>query len=207
MGNMPDPEFSKWTRKTSRSLHKSLDGVHRFEHWYRDNQVHFISARCRDRSPAFASEQAKAVFWTQFERYTREFEFTPWVTSLIDNHYHTIGYNKWGRNLGDMMRRLHGSVAKLVNVVLEMRLLPFWRSEEGHDYFDGCLRDEIQGRRTYRYVLIQSERHGIVGDYSLYPHTRVNIELERAIERASELRAFLYGVPYKRYQDRKDPPV
>ena len=42
-------------------------GRHRFEHWYRDNTVYFINARCRDRFPAFASEEAKAVFWNRFE--------------------------------------------------------------------------------------------------------------------------------------------
>ena len=42
-------------------------------------------------------------------------------------------------------------------------------------------------------------RHGIAKDWADYPHTRVNVELERAIHRALELHAFLEGVPYKRY--------
>jgi hypothetical protein len=28
----------------------------------------------------------------QFEKYTNQFSFTPWVTSLLKNHYHTLGY-------------------------------------------------------------------------------------------------------------------
>ena len=36
------------------------------------------------------------------------------------------------------------------------------------------------------------------------PHTRVNVELERAIKRAHELDAFLEGVPYKRYERGKE---
>jgi hypothetical protein len=35
--------------------------------------------------------------------------------------------------------------------------------------------------------------------YLLYPHTRVGVELERAVKRALELNAFLTGVPYNRY--------
>ena len=189
-----------WTRKTRHSTGPLYKGQHRFEHWYRDNQVYFITARCRDRYAAFASERVKAVFWDRFEYYTREARFTPWVTSLIPNHYHVVGYCKVGEHFGRMMRKLHGSVAKLVNDLLLQRRVPFW-SEAGHkDYFDGCIRDEKQCRRAYRYTLTQSVRHGLCSDWREYPHTRVNVELETGVRRALELAAFLEGVRYKRHQ-------
>jgi hypothetical protein len=190
-------------RASSSSSAETYKGRHRFEHWYLDNQVYFITARCRDRYPAFASEQAKAVFWDRFEHYANEYGFTPWVTSLLDNHYHTLGYLRVGEKLGPMMQRLHGSVAKLVNDLLPERRAPFW-SERGHrDYFDGCIRDEKQCRLAYRYTFRQAMRHGIVSDWREYPHTRAQIELERGVKRALELKAFLEGVPYKRYQKRR----
>jgi hypothetical protein len=37
-------------------------------------------------------------------------------------------------------------------------------------------------------------------DYLMYPHTRVRVPVDVAIRRALELKAFLVGVPYKRYQ-------
>jgi len=190
-----------WTRKSSASgSRKTYKGRHRFEHWYRDNQVYFLTARCRDRYPAFAAEQAKQIFWRQFDRYTVEFGFTPWITSLLDNHYHTIGYLRIGDQLPIMLNRIHGSVAKLVNDRLPRRLRPFWRDSKHRNYFDGCLRSEKQGRLTYRYVMLQSRRHSVCDDYRVYPHTRINVELEPAIRRALELGAFLEEVPYKRYQ-------
>jgi REP element-mobilizing transposase RayT len=117
-------------RKSSSSSSESWSGRRRFEHWYLDNQVYFITARCRDRFPAFNSEAAKAVFWDRFEHYAAEFRFTPWVTSLLDNHYHTLGYLRIGEKLGPMMQRLHGSIAKLVNDSFTQRRTPFW-SERG----------------------------------------------------------------------------
>lgn len=30
----------------------------------------------------------------------------------MNNHYHTIGYLRMGKNLGEMMRKIHGSVAE-----------------------------------------------------------------------------------------------
>jgi len=118
----------------------------------------------------------------------------------MDNHYHTLGYLRKGEVLPKLMQRLHGSVAKLTNDLLPERLTLFWRDAKGKEYFDGCIRDEKQARLAYRYTLNQAVRHGIVAAGSDYPHTRVNVELERAIRRANEIDAFLEGVPYKRYQ-------
>lgn len=195
--------MSKPARKISRSRNREYRGRTRLEHWYVDNQVYFITARCRDRFPAFASEAAKSVYWDRFDHYTSEFGFTPWVTSLVDNHYHTLGYLREGSKLPTMMQRIHGSVAKLVNDLLPQRRAKFWRDAKLKEYFDGCIRDEKQARLAYRYILIQGERHGCVRDWQEYPHTRVRVELEKGIGRAHELKAFLEGVPYKRYLKRR----
>ena len=194
----------KRVHKVSATQNTTHGDAHRFEHWYVSNQVYFITARCRARFPAFASEDACEVFWNRFEHYTAEAEVTPWVTSLIPNHYHVLGYCRHGEGFGQMMRKFHGSVAKLVNDLLAERRVPFW-SEAGHqDYFDGCIRDERQCRRAYRYVLTQSVRHGLRADWREYPHMRVGVELERGVKRALALKAFLEGVPYKRYQKKRE---
>ncbi|MEM6756452.1 MAG: hypothetical protein AAF586_04735 [Planctomycetota bacterium] len=189
------------TRASSPRSNRAYAGRHRFQHWYRDNQVYFITSRCAGRFPAFADESAKQVFWRQFDRYVAGCGFVPWVTSLLDNHYHTVGYLRRGDRLGPMMQRLHGSVAKLVNDQLEARLRPFWSEKKDGGYFDGCLRDEKQARLAYGYVERQGVRHGLVKPGESYPHTRVHVTMTAAIRRASELRAFLYGVRYKRYMD------
>ena len=101
------------------------------------------------------------------------------------------------------MQRIHGSVAKLVNDTLDVRRVPFWTDSGRQNYSDGCIRDELQCRRAYRYTLTQCKRHGICVSPKDYPHTRVNIELERGVKRALELQAFLEGVPYARYERKK----
>lgn len=196
----------KRTVRVSGSQHQEYRGKHRFEHWLRDNQVYFITARVRGKLPALAAEEAKAVFWEAFEHYTQTHGFTPWVTSLLDNHYHTLGYLKVGVELPGMMRGIHGRTAKRVNDLLEAgggeRIKPFWIDTGRQNYFDGCIRDETQARRAYRYTLIQSERHGVGEDWRAYPHTRVGVALERGVKRALELGAFMEGVRYKRYEAR-----
>lgn len=186
-------------RKTSRSPNKWFEGQHRFEHWLVDNQVYFITARCRDRYPAFASRQARDVFWDRFDHWTNHHGFTPWITSLIPNHYHTLGYLRVGAELPKLMQHLHGSVAKLVNDTLPERRENFWRDQAGKEYFDGCIRNEIQARRTYRYIQHQARRHKLCEDWQNYPDTRINVKLEPAIRRSHQLQAFMPDVPYKRY--------
>jgi len=190
-------------RKGSHKSEEYYGTQHRFEHWYCDNMVYFITARCRHQTHAFASDSCKAVFWDRFDHYTQKYGFVPLVTSLLSNHYHTLGYLKVGLNLGPMMKGIHGSVAKLVNDRLPERLLPFWVDSGHQNYFDGCIRDERQCRRAYRYTLTQCTRHGICRHPEDYPHTHVGVDLDRAVTRALELKAFLTGVPYKRYDHRK----
>jgi REP element-mobilizing transposase RayT len=186
-------------RKGSHKSEKYFGLQHRFEHWYRDNTVYFITARCRNRTPAFATEQAKSIFWNRYDHYTRRFGYTPFVTSLLDNHYHSLGHLEIGANLGSMMQKLHGSVAKLVNDLRVERLVPFWTDSGHQNYFDGCIRDELQCRRAFVYTLTQCRRHGVAADPAKYPHTHIGVDIDRAIGRALQRNSFLASVPYKRY--------
>src|SRR5688572_14277048 len=127
-------------RKSSISSGEYYQGQHRFEHWYRDNTVYFITARCRGRFPAFEAEEAKAVFWDRLSFYAEQYGIALLIVSLLDNHYHTVCYVKVGENLGPFMRHFHGSVAKMVNDLLAERLKAFWYDRGKQGYFDGCLR-------------------------------------------------------------------
>jgi len=185
--------------KSSITSKERFAGKHRFEHWYADNQVYFITGCCRDHFPAFASDAAKAVFWAKLHEYAARYGFFPWACSLMANHYHLLGYNRTAEGVRSMMQRLHGSVAKLVNDLLRERRADFWRDQRGREYFDGCIRDERQARLAHAYTLRQAVKARLVRDHRDYPHTRVFLDLDRCICRAHELGAFLEGVPYTRY--------
>jgi hypothetical protein len=94
-------------RKSDPSSNEFYNGKHRFEHWYRDNSVYFLTARCRE--------------------------------------------------------KVHGSVAKLVNDLLPERRAPFWGNDDHDNYYDGCIRNEKQYRKAYRYTLEQSVVIGSCG--------------------------------------------
>jgi hypothetical protein len=190
-------------RKSSATSREFWDGKHRYEHWYRDNTVYFITSKVRDGYPAFASEAAKNIFWDRFDHYAKLHGFVPWIAPVMNNHYHFVGYLRDGEQLGEMMRKLHGSVAWLVMKEIDVRHVPFWRSSKGKDYFDGCLRDVLQAFRAFNYTRDQAVKARIVRDYRDYPHTRIYLDRDRAIKRAVELKAFLEEVPYARYERKK----
>ena len=190
-------------RKSSYTHREFHSGQHRFEHWYRDNTVYFITSKVVNGAHAFSSERAKQIFWDRFNHYAAKYDFVPWVRTLMINHYHFLGYLRNGDNLGPLMQHLHGSVAKLVNDMLDARIVPFWRSKGNKDYFDGCIRDELQLCRAYRYTLLQSVRAKMVSDYRLYPHTIVDVDLDIALNRARSLNLYLEKVPYARYERKR----
>lgn len=162
--------------KQSRDYVKVYEGRHRFEHWYVDEQVYFITARCREQYPAFESLSAREIFWNRFDHYSKGFGFEPAVTSLMHNQHHTLGFLRVGKNLQKFTQHLHGSVAKLVNDLLPERRKNFWRDMRGREYFDGCIRDEKQCRAAYRYTLLQAPRSGIAKDWREYPDTHMSVE-------------------------------
>ena len=176
--------------KQSRDYIEYPGGKHRFEHWYVDQQISFITARCRDKYPAFDLPQAREVFWNRFDRYSAQFGFEPGVTSLMNNHYHTIGYLHVGANLQKFIQRLHGSVAKLVNDLLPERREQFFRDMKGREYFDGCIRDEKQCRAAYRYTLLQAVRGGFVSRWEAYPDTHVARDLESFVTMSKNRNGF-----------------
>ena len=65
---------------------------------------------------------------------------------------------------------------------------------------DGCIRDETQLLRAYRYVLAQPVQAGICQHWSGYPYTQVTLEVNTCVKKAHALGALLEGVPYKRHE-------
>ena len=82
---------------------------------------------------------------------------------------------------------------------LNVRHVPFWRERGNRDYFDGCLRDVLQGYRAYNYTRDQAVKARLVSRYSEYPNTRIYVDRDVALNRAAELNAFLQDLPCARY--------
>ena len=182
-------------RKSNQGQARPTPGITASRALDRDEQVYFITARCRDKSPALASEQAKAVFSDRFTYYAAQSHFTPFVVSVLNNHYHLLGYLERAMISRGLMKGVHGSVAKLpVNDLLPTRLVPSWLDRRLKNYFDGCLREEKQFDRTYRYVLRQSVRHGICTNWrDCPPHACVH-----AVRRSATLLTGSQRLPARR---------
>jgi hypothetical protein len=92
----PEQEPPWRSGKVPTPPHENHQGRHRFEHWYRDNTVYFITAKVRDGKHLFNSEEATRIFWDRTLFYFKEHGFVPWVITLMVDHYHFPGYLKKG---------------------------------------------------------------------------------------------------------------
>ena len=187
--------------KTSRSpteIHPT--GSHRFEHWIKDNQLYFLTSCTNGKAHVFQTEETQAIFLKCFDNWHERSGLKVCVISLLSNHYHLVGYAKSGQQLIDFIRGLHSSTARYLNQLLDLPLRPFWREAGGQSYFDGCLRDEGQASKAWTYTRDQAVKAGLVRTYHDWPGTRVIVEREPMVRRATQLDAYLRGVPYKRYE-------
>ena len=169
--------MTAWTRKTRFTTGPIYKGRHRLEHWYRDNQVYFITARCRDKHPAFAMERAIAA--------PGRSEVSP---PCVPGALNGVSSGQAHARRTDISPQVNTPGGSPRICVLSLR--------------ERSIRNERQCRRAFRYTLTQSVRHGICTDWREYPHTHVKVDLERGVKRALQLKAFLEGVPYKRHQKR-----
>ena len=110
-------------------------------------------------------------------KFAHEEELTFKATALCNRMIGMWAAERMGKNESEAERYAHSIIeaefangghvaleAKLVNDLLAESVVPFWRNDEGKQYFDECIRDEKQARRAYRYTLTQAVRHGIVRD-------------------------------------------
>ena len=194
--------MGKRIRKSDPSSREHRNGRHKFEHWYVDRTVYFLTARVREGLFAFEDPACQTIFWSKFDQYTRAHQFDPWIATLLVNHYHVVGFAQNRVALGQMMRKLHGSIAWLICKHLDIQHKPFWRDSASNDYMDGCLRSEKQLEDSYLYVRNQSVKARLVKRWEDDPNTRVMKPLEDCLTFARENDALLKGVPYPRYERR-----
>ena len=57
----------RFRKRSCRAEEFTPEGRHRFEHWYRDNTLYFITSMTRDGYPAFDTEPARRIFWDRFD--------------------------------------------------------------------------------------------------------------------------------------------
>ena len=75
----------------------------------------FALAACNSHGSQNAATEQKqgterfteTIFWDRFNYYAVKYGFVPWIISLLDNHYHTLGYLRIGESLRHQAQNLH----------------------------------------------------------------------------------------------------
>jgi hypothetical protein len=87
--------------KTSEATREFYKGRHRFEHWFRDNQIYFITARCRGKFNGFASDEAKHIFWSYLEKLANEHDFALIIALELKAFLSNVPYARYDRKRSD----------------------------------------------------------------------------------------------------------
>ena len=124
-------------------------------HIYGDGLIYFLTARTADRKLVFNSTQGKNVFLKVWNNLTAEYGISVYHWILLSNHYHAIIQIPVGENLHRFMNRLHSITAKLSNDIDRTKGRKVW-----HQYWDHCIRNEVDFWRHFNYITYNPVKHG-----------------------------------------------
>ena len=83
--------------------------LHQPRHIYADDTVTFISASTYQKASYLDTAYKKSYLLTKIKEILSEFgyQFYAWV--ILDNHYHILFKTKMGKDLGKVIRTIHGN--------------------------------------------------------------------------------------------------
>lgn len=129
---------------------------HRPPHLFWGNYF-FITGRCLNRTPYFASHDRKSLFCKVLQTSAKKFTVNFYAWALLDNHYHLLMKIKNSKNLLGFVKNLHANSSRLLNNFDGVAERQVW-----HQYWDHCIRDEKDFWKHFNYIHHNPVKHGIV---------------------------------------------
>ena len=155
------PPFRRF-RKSAATKTESFKSHHRYEHWYLDNQIYFITARCRDSLPRLrerSSEDNLLGPLRSLHKTLRLCTVDHKPTRQPLPHARLSPYRRKPRPDDATPARFHRKTSQRHPTTTTA--CHSGAKSGNRDYFDGCIRNEKQCRLAYKYTQRQSVRHGI----------------------------------------------
>ena len=134
-------------------------------HLYMDDTSYFITSAIYQKRPLLKTDALKRGLLDSIRSSMDVFGWTleHWV--ILDNHYHIMAHSRYGVDLTELMRRLHGSSAHAIIAATHCEKPVWW------NYWDYCPRDERDYLVHLNYLLYNPVKHGYVADLKEYPYS------------------------------------
>lgn len=127
----------------------------RLPHLYADTTIYFLTARTVDRAHIFDTKEKKSLFFSVWNRLTREYRIDTYHWILWSNHYHALCFFKDGESVHKFINRLHSTTALLINREDMKKGRPVW-----YQYWDHCIRNERDFWMHFNYITNNPIKHG-----------------------------------------------
>jgi putative transposase len=131
--------------------------IHHPPHIYLDDTWYMITGAVYQNRRLFQSEGYKEIVRDQLRKLVVEFGFRLAAWVILDNHYHLLIKSRVGASLPRFFGRLHGRTAFDLNRLDGARGRQVW-----HNYWDTCIRGEVDYWTRFNYIHHNPVKHGYV---------------------------------------------
>ena len=133
--------------------HKPSKG--RTPHIYADGFIYFLTARTANAEHILTTRKKKLIFVQVWNNLQKEYHVTAYHWILWSNHYHFLVHIPNGEHLHRLMNRLHSVTAMKMNELDGKKGRKVWQQ-----YWDHCIRNEVDFWRHFNYITNNPIKHG-----------------------------------------------
>ena len=130
---------------------------HHPPHIFLDNTWYIITAATLDHAPFLAADRAKVLVRDRLQELVLESELTLRAWVILNDHYHLLFKAKRGKGLSRFFGQLHGSSSRQLNRWDGITGRQVW-----HNYWDTCIRSEVDMWQRFNYIHQNPVKHGYV---------------------------------------------
>jgi putative transposase len=134
-------------------------------HLFVDDTPYFITGAIHHKRNLLAHENLKIQLLNLIQQtfQVKDWELHHWV--ILDNHYHIMGRSRKGRDLTNIIRKIHSKSALWIREATSCETPVWW------NYWDYCPRNEKDYLIRLNYLLTNPIKHGYVNHLHDYPYS------------------------------------
>jgi putative transposase len=130
---------------------------HRPPHRYNNDCWYMITSSTVQKNKILQSNTHKQYFSNLLKELSRDFEMTLMAWVILDDHYHILIKVVEGTKLPKFVQQLHGRSSHHFNELDRLRGRQVWQN-----YWDTCIRAEIDFWKRFNYIHQNPVKHGYV---------------------------------------------
>ena len=136
---------------------------HNPPHLFVDGTYYFITAGSYEKRILFYDDDRKQILLKAIQVWLEKYKWTLEAWIIFGNHYHIMTCSKRGEDLPQIIQRIHGRSATLLNKLdYQLGRQVWW------NYWDTCIRGEKDYFTRLNYLFWNAVKHAMVPEPEAY---------------------------------------